>query len=65
MAGFRAIMEDVYPDCRGVWRILLYELLDAIYVEYPEGVSTMPDRLSEAVINSLLQLDIASSNETG
>ena len=39
---------------------MVYKLLDAIYVEYPEGVSTMPDRLSEAVINILLQLDNVS-----
>ena len=61
MAGFKAIMEDVYPEYRTGDYVspfhMVYKLLDAIYVEYPEGVSSMPDKLSEAVTNSLLQLD--------
>ena len=49
-------------DFRGQFGLteMVYKLLDAIYVEYPEGVSTMPDRLSEAAINILIQLAVNS-----
>ena len=33
------------------------KLLDAIYEQYPEGASSMPDNLEEAVINTLCELD--------
>ncbi len=33
------------------------KLLDAIYEQYPEGASSMPDKLEEAVINTLYELD--------
>ena len=33
------------------------KLLDAIYEQYPEGASSMPDKLGEAVINTLNELD--------
>ena len=32
-------------------------LLDAIYEQYPEGASTMPNKLEEAVTNTLYELD--------
>ena len=33
------------------------KLLDAIYEQYPEGASSMPNKLEEAVINTLYELD--------
>tara|TARA_B100000959_G_C14785141_1_gene543180 strand:- start:483 stop:653 length:171 start_codon:yes stop_codon:yes gene_type:complete len=33
------------------------KLLEALYEQYPEGASSMPDRLEEAVINTLYELD--------
>ena len=33
------------------------KLLDAIYEQYPEGASTMPSKLEEAVTNTLYELD--------
>ena len=33
------------------------KLLDAIYEQYPEGASSMPDKLEEAVTNTLYELD--------
>lgn len=35
----------------------LEQLLDAIYEQYPEGASTMPSKLEEAVTNTLYELD--------
>lgn len=32
-------------------------LLEAIYEQYPEGASSMPNKLEEAVINALYELD--------
>lgn len=32
-------------------------LLEAIYEQYPEGASSMPNKLEEAVINVLYELD--------
>ena len=36
---------------------MIYGLLDALYEVYPDGSSSMPDNLSEAVINILKALD--------
>jgi hypothetical protein len=33
------------------------KLLEAIYEQYPEGASSMPDKLEEAVTNTLYELD--------
>ena len=33
------------------------KLLAAIYEQYPEGASTMPNKLEEAVTNTLYELD--------
>ena len=33
------------------------KLLDAIYEQYPEGASSMPSKLEEAVTNTLYELD--------
>ena len=32
-------------------------LLEAIYEQYPEGASSMPNKLEESVINALYELD--------
>lgn len=36
---------------------MIHGLLDALYEVYPDGSSSMPDNLSEAVINMLKALD--------
>ena len=42
------------------------KLLEALYEEYPEGASSMPDKLEEAVINTLYELDqLERSSVTG
>ena len=33
------------------------KLLDALYEQYPEGASSMPDKLEEAVTDTLYELD--------
>ena len=33
------------------------KLLEAIYEQYPEGASSMPNKLEEAVINTLHELE--------
>ena len=36
-------------------------LLDAVYQHYPEGASSMPDRLEEAVIDVLWKMETNTS----
>lgn len=41
----------------------VYQLLDALYGEYPDGAASMPESIGEAVINVLCELDQEKKGE--
>ena len=62
-SGSKSVTDEMTKVVTQTFQVeTVYQLLDALYREYPDGAASMPESIGEAVINVLCELDQFSLN---